>query len=197
MKNFILLFVLASTLTIWMGCSPGTKETTVEQDKEGAAKMALVKSERAEELQAKKARHAKMIAEREQTRIAMLVEKAKATPTYKDADGNVVYYKAEMDPSYAGGMDELRAYLKNNLKYPVEAQENGYEGTVFVDFVIDANGKVRNVTASDVIGENIDASFKEESVRVVSAMPGWKAGRQNGKAVDTSFSLPITFEMAD
>ena len=54
---------------------------------------------------------------------------------------------------------------------------------------------VREVVASDVIGENVDASFKEESVRVVAAMPGWIAGRQQGKGVDVSFSIPITFQL--
>lgn len=71
----------------------------------------------------------------------------------------------------------------------------GYEGTVFVDFVVDEKGRVREVVASDVVGEDVAISFKEESVRVVAAMQGWNAGRQNGKPVDTSFSIPITFQL--
>jgi TonB family protein len=92
-------------------------------------------------------------------------------------------------------MDELRKYLKENLKYPAEARTKGIEGTVFVDFVIDEKGNVREVVATDVVGENVDLSLKEESVRVVASMPGWKAGLQHGKAVDASFSIPITFEI--
>ena len=103
---------------------------------------------------------AKARAEKEAQRKLAIAEKAKASPTYKDADGNVVYYKAEIDPSYTGGFDELAKYLKENLKYPEAARQAGYEGTVFVDFVIDAKGRVREVVASDVIGENVDASFK-------------------------------------
>jgi TonB family protein len=194
MKKSILLIV-ASTFTILVGCSPKAKETSLKQDED--AKIALVKSENAKDLAAKKAKHAELVMKHEQTRIAMIAEKAKTTATYKDAKGKVVYYKAEVDPSYAGGMDELRRYLKENLKYPAEARENGDEGTVFVDFVIDATGKVRDVTTSDVIGDNVDLSFKEESVRVVAAMPGWKAGRQHGQPVDVSFSLPITFELSN
>jgi protein TonB len=66
-----------------------------------------------------------------------------------------------------------------------------------VDFVVDEKGRVREVVATDAVGEDVDLSFKEESVRVVAAMPGWKAGMQNGKAVDVSFSIPITFEIAN
>jgi TonB family protein len=89
----------------------------------------------------------------------------------------------------------MRKYLRDNLTYPEAAREKGHEGTVFVDFTVGENGKIRDVVASEIVGDNVDISFKVESVRVVAAMPGWKAGRQNGKAVDASFSIPITFQL--
>ena len=194
MKNFIMLFVLVFALVIWQGCSKTEESANESTAKTSEATAKLVKRD-ADEIAATRARIAEARAEKEAQRKLAIAEKAKASPTYKDADGNVVYYKAEIDPSYTGGFDELAKYLKENLKYPEAARQAGYEGTVFVDFVIDAKGRVREVVASDVIGENVDASFKEESVRVVAAMPGWMAGRQQGKAVDTSFSIPITFEL--
>jgi TonB family protein len=197
MKKYTLIFVLASMLAISQACSPKAEEASAEQNSEVAANATLVKTRNAEALATKRAAIAKARAEREQQRKEAILQKAKTSPTYKDANGNVVYYKTEIDPAYAGGLDELAKYLKSNLKYPAEARSNGYEGTVFVDFVIDAKGRVREVVASDVVGENVDLSFKEESVRVVSAMPGWKAGRQNGKAVDAAFSIPITFQLED
>jgi TonB family protein len=197
MKNIIILCVLVSALVIGQSCAPKTDEAKIEstaaESKEATTK--LVKLKTADEIAATRAKIAKASAEKEAQRKLAIVEKAKATPTYKDASGKIVYYKAEVDPSYTGGMDELRKYLKDNLAYPEAAREKGYEGTVFVDFIVDEQGRIRGVVASDVIGEDVDISFKEESVRVVAAMPGWKAGRQNGKSVDASFSIPITFQL--
>jgi len=196
MKNFIMLFVLVFALVIWQGCSKTEESANESTAKTSEANAKLVKRN-ADEVAAKRAWIVKARAEKEAQRKLDLAEKAKASPTYKDAGGNIVYYKAEIDPSYTGGFDELTKYLNANLKYPEAAREAGHEGTVFVDFVIDAKGRVREVVASDVIGENAEASFKEESVRVVAAMPGWIAGRQQGKAVDASFSIPITFQLQD
>lgn len=199
MKNIIILFVLVSALVIWQSCAPKTDESKIEltavEQSEATAK--LVKLKTADEIAATRAKIAQASAEREEQRQLAILEKAKATPTYKDASGKIVYYKAEVDPSYTGGLDELRKYLRDNLKYPEAAREKGFEGTVFVDFIVDEKGRVREVVASDVVGEDVDISFKEESVRVVAAMPGWNAGRQNGKSVDASFSIPITFQLAN
>jgi TonB family protein len=196
MKNYILLFAVVSSLAISQGCSTKDKmkEASAAENNE-TANATLVKNKKAEERAVKRAAIAKASAEKEKQRKLALLEKAKASPTYKDANGQIVYYKAEADPEYTGGLDELAKYLRDNLEYPADAREKGYEGTVFVDFVVDTQGRVREVIASDVVGEEVDISFKEESVRVVATMPGWKPGRQNGKAVDTSFSIPITFQL--
>lgn len=195
MKNFNMLFVLVFAFFIWQGCSKTEESINENAAKTSDATAKLVKSRTAEEIAATRAKIAKARAEKEQQRKLAIAEKAKVSPSYTDAAGNVVFYQAEIDPSYVGGLDELTKYLRANLKYPETAREDGHEGTVFVDFVIDAKGRVREVVASDVIGENVDASFKEESVRVVAAMPGWIAGRQQGKPVDASFSIPITFQL--
>lgn len=194
-KNFP-LFVLLLSFVIWQGCGKtqeANKELSAEA-KEAEAKE--VETKRVEAVAAKRAILAKQRAERAEQRSVAAADRAKASRTYKDANGKTVYYKADVDPSYSGGEDELRKYLKDNIKYPEAALKNGTEGTVFVDFVVDEKGRVREVVATDAVGEDVDLSLKEESVRVVAAMPGWKAGKQNGKAVDVSFSIPITFEIA-
>lgn len=194
-KNFS-LFVLLLSFVIWQGCGKtqeANKELSAEA-KEVEAKEAETK--KVEAVAAKRAKLAKESAERTEQRSLAAAERAKASRTYKDANGKTVYYKADVDPSYSGGEDELRKYLKDNIKYPEAALKNGTEGTVFVDFVVDEKGRIREVVATDAVGEDVDLSLKEESVRVVAAMPGWKAGKQNGKAVDVSFSIPITFEIA-
>lgn len=194
MKNFILLFVFMSAVIIWQGCSTKAKETTNESPtvaSESKAEAKLVDNNT--EVLEKRARIAKAAEEKEAQRRLAVEERAKATPTFKDASGKIVYYKAEIDPSYTGGYAELKKYLRDNINYPEQARQNGQEATVFVEFVVDASGKIRDVVAAEVVGDEGDDAFKKESVRVVSSMPGWNPGRQQGKAVDASFSIPITF----
>jgi TonB family protein len=193
-KNFS-LFVLLFSLIVWQGCGSKTQEAANES--ESIAKAAVAEAQKVQTVAARKAMLIKESAKKAEQRRLAAAEKARLSLTYKDANGKIIYNKAEIDPSYAGGQEELMKYLKDNLKYPAEARKNGVEGTVFVDFVIDANGKVREVVATDIVGEDVDLSLKEESVRVVASMPGWKAGIQHGKAVDVSFSIPITFEMVN
>lgn len=122
-------------------------------------------------------------------------ERGKTTPTYTDADGNLVYNKAEIDPAFTGGDKAMVQYLKDNLKYPKEAEDEGLEGTVFVDFVVNKNGQVREALVMNTPGEDVDSGLRMEAIRVVTSMPAWVAGRQHGKAVDVNFSIPITFQM--
>jgi len=192
MKKHISILALVLSFAVFQGC--GSKTETNDQEK---AEAELVKTNNAELVSAKKEKLAKERAEKAEQRSQAILAKAKLSASYKDALGKLVYYKAEVDPSYTGGQNELAKFLRDNLKYPQEAKDNNIEGTVFVDFVINENGKVRDVVASDVVGEDVDLSLKEEAVRVVAAMPGWKAGTQHGKPVDASFSIPITFELAN
>jgi TonB family protein len=191
MKKNISIFVLILSFVVFQGCGSKTEINNQE-----ATEAQLVKTKHAEMVSAKKAKLARELAEKTEQRRQAIETKAKLSASYKDALGALVYYKAEVAPAYTGGQDELVKYLRDNLKYPENAKENNIEGTVFVDFVITANGKVREVVASDIVGD-VDLSLKEEAIRVVAAMPGWKAGTQQGKPVDVSFSVPITFEMID
>ena len=88
----------------------------------------------------------------------------------------------------------MNKYLTDNLNYPKEALDNGAEGTVYVDFIVNEDGMVSEIAASDFVGD-IDQTLKDEAVRVVASMPAWVAGRQNGKNVSSAFSIPITFQI--
>jgi TonB family protein len=193
MKTIFKIFIVLISVAVAQGCdSKATEAKYAAIDKASVEASDLKKTEARA---AKKARLQKANEERVAARNLALQEKLKISLTFKDPAGRTVYNKAEIDPSFAGGMDEMRKYLKDNLKYPEAAKEKEFEGTVFVDFVVDEKGRVREVVASDVVGEDVDFSLKEESVRVVAAMPLWAPGTQHGKAVDTSFSIPITFEI--
>ena len=197
------IVVLLCAFAILQSCGPKSTEdssaldSTTTSDLNDAAENASVEMEASEDVAVKRAKIEKQRVEKEEQRALAVAEKAKASLTYKDASGKTVYNKAEVDPAFTGGDKEMRKYLRENLKYPEAARDKGIEGTVFVEFIVDEKGNVREVVASDVVGEDVDQALKDESVRVVTAMPQWVAGRQRGKSVDASFSIPITFELSN
>ena len=128
----------------------------------------------------------------QQRRLAM-EELSRTTPFYTLDNGKLVYNKAETSPSYVGGEMAMDKFLKDNLVFPASAEEEGSEGTVFVDFIVGSNGAVREATATSYTFEEADPAFQTEALRVVNLMPRWVPGRQHGKPVDVKFSVPITF----
>jgi TonB family protein len=194
MKTIFNFLSLIIAVALWQGCE--SKERQAKYAAIDKASAEASDAQRAEVRAAKKQSLAKASAEKEEQRKIAFLEKCKVSVTYKDAAGRIVYNKAEVDPSFSGGTAEMRKFLQDNLQYPASAKDKGLEGTVYVDFVVDEKGRVREVMATDVVGEDVDLSLKEESVRVVAAMPLWKPGTQHGKAVDASFSIPITFELS-
>ena len=115
------------------------------------------------------------------------VEATKPANTFVDDDGSTVYTLAEVPPVYVGGEDDMRKYMKSNLKYP----DTDAEGTVYVSFVVAKDGKVRS---TKVEGGVEDELLRNEAVRVVSAMPAWTPGSHGGKQVNVKHTVPITFK---
>ncbi|HEX8529726.1 MAG TPA: energy transducer TonB, partial [Cytophagales bacterium] len=109
-------------------------------------------------------------------------------PPPPPADDNVFAVVEEM-PEFPGGMEGLVKYLSENLKYPAEARDKNVQGTVFLSFVVQADGAITDVTTLKGIGAGCD----EEASRVIAAMPSWQPGQQSGKAVAVRYSLPIRF----
>ena len=93
-------------------------------------------------------------------------------------------------PSFRGGdLLEFRSWVMKNLKYPKIAIENGVSGKVYVQFVVNAKGRVQDA----VIIRGVDPSLNEESLRVVLSSPKWVPGKQGGRAVKVQYTLPIHF----
>jgi TonB family protein len=114
--------------------------------------------------------------------------------TYFNEKGESFTYNAydyEAMPEYPGGMPALSNFLRSQLKYPKEAKKRNIGGTVFVGFVVDNTGQVKDVKVVKGIGFGCD----EEAVRVVAAFPPWNPGRQRGQAVSVRYALPIRFLM--
>jgi TonB family protein len=194
MKKTIYMIALVCTMMVWQRCA--TKENTGDSASPTTEEVAA-ETQKKEAAAARRASLEKARAEKAEQRRLAYLELIRTSPTYTTTSGKLVYYKAEVDPKYKGGEKAMMKYLHDNLNYPQEAQDKEVEGTVFVDFVVDQNGNVTEVIGSDVIGENADILLKEEAVRVVAAMPQWVAGTQRGVTVDTHFSVPITFELAN
>ena len=102
-----------------------------------------------------------------------------------------VYKTVEVMPEYPGGMDSLIAFLSRNIQYPSEAKSEGVEGKVLVSFIIDKTGNVNKVRALNAVGYGCD----EEAVRVISMMPEWKPGKNDGKNVNVEYKIPISFNL--
>lgn len=118
-------------------------------------------------------------------------EENKSPKTAVKADAPSVFTYVEQMPEYIGGQNEMFRYIKENLKYPEEALEEEREAKVYVKFVVDENGIITNVSSVRPAGYGFD----EEAIKVVEAMPEWKPGKQNGKAVKVHFQIPIYFSI--
>ncbi len=191
MKTSLKIFAFTCALIIWQGC--GSKSNETNQDVQ--AEELLAKTNEENDIAKRTSLERERNERAEQRRIAA-IEKAKASASYTDASGKLIYNKAEIDPAFAGGNAAMMKYLNDNVIYPKDAQNKGVEGTVFVDFVVDENGNVTNVEAVDFVGDE-DQALKDEAIRVVQSMPKWLAGTQHGKTVSATFSIPITFQLTN
>jgi len=98
---------------------------------------------------------------------------------------------AEEMPSFPGGDGERLRFLSDNIQYPQLASENGIQGTVYVQFIVNSTGEITDAKILRGIGGGCD----EEALRVVNAMPRWHPGKQNGKNVRVLFSLSVSFRL--
>lgn len=107
-------------------------------------------------------------------------------------DHDEIFRFVEIPPSFPGGEEALARYLGNHLRYPQLASETGVSGTVFVQFVVDYEGNVKDVKP---VGARKGAGLEEEATRVIKAMPKWRPGKQNGRAVSVLYNIPVNFHL--
>jgi TonB family protein len=94
-------------------------------------------------------------------------------------------------PSFVGGDKALFSFLGGNVRYPVHSRNNGVEGTSISKFVINKDGKISDIT----VLRGICADIKAEAMRVISVMPAWFPGENNGKKVKVTYTIPIAFKI--
>ncbi len=112
----------------------------------------------------------------------------------QNSEDVVAYYDCDYRPMFLNSADPrqfLEKWVYQYLRYPEEAVLNGIQGTVQVNFIIDKDGKVRDVN----VAKSVDPLLDAEAVRVVSASPKWRPGRLRGEKVNTSMTIPIEFRL--
>ena len=109
----------------------------------------------------------------------------------EEVEEEQIFQIVEEAASFPGGMGECMKWLGKNIKYPTISQENGVQGRVIVQFVVNRDGTI--VDAKVVRG--VDPYLDKEALRVVNQMPKWSPGKQRGKAVRCQFTLPVQFRL--
>lgn len=119
------------------------------------------------------------------------VEEIAAPEPPKHEEENKVFDVVEQMPSFPGGQAALMQFLSSHVKYPAVAEENGIQGRVTVQFVVEKDGSVTDVKTM----KSVDPSLDKEAERVVKSMPKWIPGKQNGSAVRVKYFVPVVFRL--
>lgn len=109
----------------------------------------------------------------------------------EDSDEGEIFMVVEQMPQFPGGMEAFDKYLKENLNYPPLAKQQGIQGKVYVQFVINRDGSISDVK----VVRGVDSALDEEALRLINSMPRWIPGKQRGKNVRVSYTKPINFTL--
>ena len=102
-----------------------------------------------------------------------------------------IFVLVENMPEFPGGNGALFQYLSKNIKYPAIPQEEGIQGRVIIQFVVDKDGTITD----PVVVRSVDPYLDKEALRVIKAMPKWKPGLQRNKAVRVKYTVPVAFRL--
>ena len=100
-----------------------------------------------------------------------------------------VFLMVEESPEFPGGTNALMGYLRDNMVIPDSCRENNIQGRVLVTFIVEKDGSITKPVVVKSVNHLLDA----EALRLVSAMPKWKPGRQNGEVQRVKYTIPVNF----
>ena len=107
-----------------------------------------------------------------------------------------IFFTVEEMPKFrGGGLPEFRNWVQQNVKYPQIALENGIQGNVVVQFVVGADGKMQNFKVLQSPDKTLSDATIEVLKKANEMKNGWKPGKQRGKPVKVSFTLPVAFKI--
>ncbi|MBR7183110.1 MAG: TonB family protein [Alistipes sp.] len=128
----------------------------------------------------------------EQSKQTQTAPAPKPQTTAPVKDSSPTFTATEQMPQFMGGdLRSFQIWVSQRLVYPPIAQENGIQGTVVVQFIVEKDGSLSNIK----VLRSPDNSLSKEAVRVVSSSPKWTPGRQNGEAVRVQYRIPIGFKL--
>ena len=132
------------------------------------------------------------IATSEETNQAVEIKYVPVAVEEEEPEEQTIFEVVEQMPEFPnGGMAGLMQYLSKNIKYPTIAQENGTQGCVTVQFVVNRDGSIVDTK----VLRGVDPYLDKEAIRVISSMPKWKPGMQRGKAVRVKYTVPVMFRL--
>lgn len=102
-----------------------------------------------------------------------------------------IFTIVEQMPEYPGGEAAMRKFIGENLRYPKMEMDSNIQGKVVVGFIVDTHGRIRDVEVKQGASPGLDA----EAMRVISTMPRWRPGQQQGKKVFVRYVIPIGFKL--
>jgi TonB family protein len=118
----------------------------------------------------------------------VIAQEKKTVPV---SSSNEVYSEVDELPSFKNGFEGLGQFISSNMKYPADSRKKGIEGTVFVEFIVEKDGKLNEIKTT----KGLDPLCDAEALRVVKMMPAWIPGTLKGQVVRTKMVLPIKFKM--
>lgn len=104
-----------------------------------------------------------------------------------------IYQFPTKSPEFPGGMDEMFKFIQNNIVYPDYENENGIEGTVYLEFIVRKTGDIDNIKL--LRGIKNGPNYEKEAIRLVKKMPKWNPGSMEGIQVSTIMRIPIKFKL--
>ncbi|MDD4969367.1 MAG: energy transducer TonB [Paludibacter sp.] len=106
-------------------------------------------------------------------------------------DANYVWKEVEKMPEFPGGEKKLYSFIRQIMRYPVNALNKGIQGQVVVRFIVDKRGKIANPT----VIKTVDQNLADEAIRLVGELPDFKPGEKAGVKVNTYYTLPVIFNL--
>ena len=113
-------------------------------------------------------------------------------PVVEVDDDDRIYEMVEENAQFPGGDQACYEWLSKNIKYPSICQEQGVQGRVVLNFVVNKDGTITDVK----VLRSPDPNLSKEAERVVKMMPKWKPARQGNKSVRARFTLPVMFRLS-
>ena len=111
--------------------------------------------------------------------------------SFSQLEEEEIFDFCEVEPSFPGGSQAMMEFISMNVEYPAESMQKEEQGVVYVQFVVGTTGELEQIVVRRGVSKLLDA----EAVRVISKMPNWIPGEQNGKPIKVRFTLPIHFRL--